>query len=215
MRKYELNEKCFEDINNGSMYWVGFLYADGYIYNNRFQLCLSNRDRSVLNQFRNFIRSDRPIREFKSQKVYDMCEIRFRSWKAVEDVKKYQLHINKDSRGRLNPILLQEENFRYFLRGYFDGDGCFYMNRNHLYSEITGYLPVLKDIKNMLVILGITGESKKITKNGKTLYRIRLAHNDTLKLGRYLYEGEMKYFLKRKYEIYNSHVERLNDKNVK
>ena len=31
MRKYQVNEKFFDELNDKSAYWIGFLYADGYM----------------------------------------------------------------------------------------------------------------------------------------------------------------------------------------
>ena len=31
MRKYNLNENFFDEINDKSVYWLGFLYADGSV----------------------------------------------------------------------------------------------------------------------------------------------------------------------------------------
>ena len=31
MRKYKVNENYFDVLNENSSYWLGFLYADGYV----------------------------------------------------------------------------------------------------------------------------------------------------------------------------------------
>ena len=31
MRKFNLNENFFDEMNEKSSYWLGFLYADGYV----------------------------------------------------------------------------------------------------------------------------------------------------------------------------------------
>jgi hypothetical protein len=31
MRKYNVNENFFDELNEKSVYWLGFLYADGYV----------------------------------------------------------------------------------------------------------------------------------------------------------------------------------------
>jgi len=31
MRKYKFNEEFFDVLNEKSAYWLGFLYADGYV----------------------------------------------------------------------------------------------------------------------------------------------------------------------------------------
>jgi hypothetical protein len=214
-RKYSLNQKTFSSLNEESAYWIGFLYADGYINQNRFQLVLSRKDRQVLEQFKNFIGSDRPIRDFYVNNGGEASEIRFRSWNMVKDVRPYELHVTKRKRNRLCPALLQYSIFPHFLRGLFDGDGGFYVDqRGYMTAELTGTMTLLSDVKQMLIHFDVLPEKRKITRNGKVMHRIRFIPSETIKLGKLLYTKGLKYKMKRKYDTYRSHVERLNEVTV-
>ena len=63
-KKYSYNENVFENIDNEeSAYWLGFLYADGYVryrekYGSELRLKLSVRDKDHLLKFKKFITSD-------------------------------------------------------------------------------------------------------------------------------------------------------------
>jgi len=210
--KYDFDDTVFSKLNNKSAYWIGFIMADGYINGNRLQLGISKKDEDVLRQFKDFIKSpDRPIREWDNN-GHPAIEVRVRSYGFKKDLERYGMGVKKKDRGRINIDLLQENIRKDFLRGYFDGDGGFYVDtRGYLFAEICGYKPTLKDIKNILVSDKVLNDSKKITKNGK-IFRIRFSASDSLRLGRYLY-GEYPniYTLHRKYNLYNSHVERLNN----
>ena len=214
-RKYQLDEKVFDSITNDSAYWIGYLYGDGNCtMENKVRLAVSYEDRDILYQFRDFIKSnDRPVKDFiLKDKQYSKLELR--SWRIHNKIIPYGLTTRKDSRGRLPVDLLQYEKGKAFIRGLFDADGCFYydgLHKNSLFAEITGYMPVLKDVKQLLVSAGVIGTNKKIVKNG-CIFRIRMAKKDTLKFIEYLYGDNPKYYLRRKFGIAKSYLERLNEK---
>ena len=171
-------------------------------------------DRELLFSFRNFVGSeDRPVKEVTRERCHN-ASFEFRSWKIHNLLNKYELTKRKDSRGRLHFSLLQPEIRKHFIRGLMDADGSFYYQTKSkdLHSELTGFKPLLKDIKNVLVEDGIINETKNIVKNG-SVFRIRLAKQDTIKLIDYLYDGkqELKYKLNRKYALATQYRERLND----
>lgn len=214
-RKYRLDEKVFDNITEDSAYWIGYLYGDGNCtMENKVRLAVSYEDRDILYQFRDFIKSNnRPVKDFiLKDKQYSKIELR--SWRIHNKIIPYGLTTRKDSRGRLPVDLLQYEKGKAFVRGLFDADGCFYydgLHKNNLFAEITGYMPVLKDVKQLLVSAGVIGANKKIVKNG-CIFRIRMAKKDTLKFIEYLYGDNPKYYLRRKYGIAKSYLERLNEK---
>jgi len=214
-RKYPLNENVFDELNETSAYWIGFLYGDGYCRENRIRFTISQKDEEFLKQFLVFIESIRPIRrrtQTINKKQYHSVEIDFRSWRIHNQLKKYGIYKRKDARHRLHINLLQPKIRKYFVHGIFDADGEFTIDkRGYLFAEINGYMPLLKDIKNILVADGIISEKKKIVKNGNTIYRLRLCATDTKKLVNYFYLNIPKFFLKRKYDLAMSHAERLNE----
>lgn len=217
-RKYKLKEKVFDTLTNELAYWLGFLYGDGNCTTeNKIRVTLSQKDKEHLFSFRNFIGSeDRPIKDRTHQiggKEYYSSNIEFRSWRVHNKIKKYELTIRKEFRKRLNIELLQPEIRRHFVRGVFDADGSFYYDghkRQWLFAEITGYKTLLKDIKNILVVDGVISSKKKIVKNN-SIFRLRLAKNDTINLIDYIYKGEPKFKMKRKYNLAQQYRERLNE----
>lgn len=216
-RKYELNQDCFNNLNNETAYWLGFLYGDSNCsQENKMRLQIQWSDRDHLFALRNFMGTiDRPVKQIITD-TSNNASIEVRSWKIHNVLKKYSITTIKKNRGRLHFSLLQPEIRRHFLRGLFDADGSFYYNTktNDLFAEITGYKPILQDVKNILVEDKIINETKNIVKNG-SVFRIRLAKNDTIKLIDYLYRTESngnkpRYFLKRKYALVKQYRERLN-----
>ena len=221
-RKYTLNESCFDTLDEKTAYWIGFLYGDGNCTTeNKVRVAVQWSDREHLFALRSFINSlDRPIKEktdnFRNTHI---ANFEFRSWKIHNALKRYNLTKIKSERGRLPFYLLQPGIRQKFLLGLWDADGSFYYdckNPNKVFSEVTGYMPILKDVKNILVEDKIISEKKKIVRNG-SVFRIRLAKEDTLKLIKYLYGDFTSYSLKRKAVFVKQYYERLNtqtDKNI-
>jgi len=211
-RKYGYNSTVFDLVNEKSAYWIGFIMGDGYINGNRLTIALAKKDEDILRQFKDFISStDRPIRNFISNNN-PAVEIRIRCWAYKKALDNYGMGLLKKDRNLVNIDLFQESVRRHFIRGVHDADGSFYVDqRGYLFSEITGYKGFLRNIKSILVADSIISEKKKITKNGN-VFRIRLSTTDTIKLGSYLYRGYPNiYCSRRKYNIFISHVERLNN----
>lgn len=214
-RKYELKEDIFDNLNRDSAYWIGYLYGDGNCTTeNKIRISISYNDYEQLIRFRNFVGSDnRPIKQFTDKMGRAYCNFEFRSWKMIESLRKYDLTKRKENRGRLNLDLLQDEFSQDFVRGLFDADGSFYydgLHKNKLYSEITGRMSVMKDVKDILVRHKVIDEGKKIVKNG-SIFRIRMAYSDTCKFIRFIYANKPKYYLPRKYGMALNYLERLND----
>lgn len=209
-RKYELNEKIFDNITPDACYWIGFLYGDGNCTcENKIRVALTNTDYQQLVRFRNFISNDtRPIKYFECNgKPY--CGFEFRSCHMHKTLSRFELTKRKENRGRLNIALMNKD----FFRGLFDADGSFYYdgrNKEHLFAEITGHMAVLKSIKELLVFNNVISDKKKIVKNG-SVFRIRLAKADTIKLINWMYADSPRYYLSRKYTLAKCYLDRLSD----
>ena len=73
--KYFFNEKYFDTINSESAYWLGFLYADGYLTkDNIIGIKLKKDDCAHLQSFLNAIHSNHPINYYVSQNEFGTCE---------------------------------------------------------------------------------------------------------------------------------------------
>jgi len=213
-RKYKLNEQVWGTLTPDLAYWIGFLYGDGNCtQENKVRVQIQWSDREHLFAFRNFIGSeDRPVKEIITDRCHN-ASIEFRSWKVHNIIKKYELTRRKSDRGRLHLRLLHPDVVKDFLRGLFDADGSFYyggQHNNYLYAEITGQMPLLVDVKNILVEAGVISEKKHIVRNG-SVFRIRFAKKDTVKLANYLYGDNPTYKLSRKYGMVKGYLDRLNE----
>ena len=213
-RKYKLNEQVWCTLTPDLAYWIGFLYGAGNCtQENKVRIQIQWSDREHLFAFRHFIGSeDRPVKEVITDRCHN-ASIEFRSWKVHNIIKKYELTRRKSERGRLHLSLLHPDVVKDFLRGLFDADGSFYyggQHNNYLYAEISGHMPLLVDVKNILVEAGVISEKKHIVRNG-SVFRIRFAKSDAVKLANYLYGDNPTYKLSRKYGMVKSYLDRLNE----
>lgn len=108
-------------------YWLGFLYADGYVSSNRntIELCLAEKDYGHLVKFKKFIGKENGINK-KQVKQYTAYRYGFRDSIIKKDLFYLGCIPNKS-------LILKFPNYEqvpknlmhHFMRGYFDGDGYF------------------------------------------------------------------------------------------
>lgn len=159
--KNTVNENYFDIIDNSEKaYFLGFLFADGYI-NHKFKSCkidLQECDVDILEKFKNAINFSGKITEYIAKKGY--------SYRSKESVVK-RIYIIND---HLSNVLenkgvhphREDEGFPYsyvpekyymdFIRGYFDGNGSIsiYNTIRGFSTNICGGTKLLNDIGNIL-----------------------------------------------------------------
>ena len=141
--KYVYNEKFFENIDTEEKaYWLGFIYADGYVcagkYNGSISsyevsIELSSVDKNHLIKFVNSINGNIGITEFTKYAgtppaYHNMCSVRIYSKKMFDDLNNIGVVQNKTFVIKF-PMFLDENLKRHFIRGYFDGDGSVFENK--------------------------------------------------------------------------------------
>lgn len=123
--KYSYNYNAFKVIDTEEKaYWLGFMYADGYVSANidKFSLSIADKDKEHLSLFRDFIVPDRPL---ESQKSQGANRITVSSKEITEDLvskgctPRKSLTLQPPAEGVIPNNLIC-----HFVRGYFDGDGC-------------------------------------------------------------------------------------------
>ena len=138
MSEYYYNKDYFKIINNEhKAYWLGFLYADGYvepIYRKdkikafRLELSLQESDEDMLLLFKKDIETNANItdRIIKSKdKNYHAKRIRINNTELCRDLMNLGCMPKKSLILKFpNHTIVPQELIRHFIRGYFDGDGC-------------------------------------------------------------------------------------------
>jgi len=137
-RRYKVDETYFDKIDSEEKaYWLGFLFADGYIRERSsgcsLELKLSYKDVEHLELFREHLKSNHLIVEgYNSVKYKDgiskshMVHLAIYSQKLVNSIKKQGIHSRKTF--TIDSPNIENNLKRHFIRGYFDGDGSFTFN---------------------------------------------------------------------------------------
>lgn len=138
-RKYYPNHNYFKILDWERFYILGFLMADGNISKRRkcLGVDLSVNDIEIIHFIRNKLSPDVPIRyrTKKSKKnISHTCSIQIYSEIIVNDLVKWNI-VPAKTGFEILPEIPEEYRFDY-LRGLFDGDGCFSINKQGLGGRI-------------------------------------------------------------------------------
>lgn len=167
--KYEYDHSFFKEINNEEKaYWLGFIYADGYIsYNEEISnyelgIELQTQDADHLRNFNKALKGNVPV-NFRERfckltgKLSNNCSIRFYSKEMVFDLERQGVLCRKSLILKELPKL-SKELLPHFIRGYFDGNGCICYDKkqNNIRADFAcGSIDFLKDIQRVLYEQGI------------------------------------------------------------
>lgn len=213
LRKFD--NKYFEVIDNcEKAYWLGFLYADGYIINNKSNrnyelgIELNIKDIQVLKDFNKALGNVHKIQEKYNEKEFNgykynthSCILRVYSKHIVDDLIKLNILPNKTYKKEYPKC---DKYFYDFLRGFLDGDGSIYKSKNVLYVKFTNsnynFLKYIKNtVENNIKI------NMSIYKENDNKYNLCVTKKeDCKKLLEKLYEDKNCQKLNRKYELYKT-----------
>ena len=203
-----LNQNYFNTIDTeDKAYFLGLIAADGHIYKNRniISLSLCKEDGyDLLTEFLKKINSNTKINLYKDKRTdykrKETCSIHLSSKILKESVIK--LGILPDKTKNLKFPIIKNSLVKHFIRGFIDGDGCYYYRNNILYTSIVGtydFLISLQKIINNNIQCNMT----KLIKHKTGVYYLCYAHNDTKKLRNWLYENSTIYMKRKKEYVLN------------
>lgn len=193
-------------------YWLGFLYADGYVKpnGNTVELSLMGSDKEHLEKFKKFLKVKKNITLSSTTcngKQFLRCRL------LVTDK---HFHDNLISKGCIpnkslilkfpNKAIFASENLIIpFIRGYVDGDGCvYYSSNNYSVFSIVGTKEFLQGIKDTFPNLFTNIYSKDKRRPDSNTYSISLGGEKSAKFGDILYANAT-IFLERKYNKFIEH----------
>jgi len=206
--KTTLNINYFNEDTEQAYYWAGFIAADGCVYKNSLIINLAEKDKKHLEKFKNSINYKKDLKKLckkhslKNPKWNDSIQysLRFQSQHIIESLKKFNIVPNKTLTYKFPKLLFNSDLVHHFIRGYIDGDGSFWVdkNRKRICFELRGTKEFLsnvsllfKDKLNLDINVTTPDSTSKIR-----LYGI----NTVPKLVDYLYKNANIY-LERKYNI--------------
>jgi DNA-binding CsgD family transcriptional regulator len=216
----QINDTYFDAIDTPlKAYFLGYIFADGWIHirsDNRgheFGMELQYRDKYILERLNEELGGLNVISYKEPEEIVicgNLCHsgksacLRVYSSRIVRGLMKNGIETNKTLK-EVFPIV-NEEYFFDFLRGYIDGDGCFWKIKNHCYMHITCATDkVLLYIQNVLQTFDI---KTSIYKEHDKKHRLICTNIDSMKkLVNHLYHDQNALFLYRKYELVKSYLD--------
>lgn len=198
VRKYKINENYFKIIDTEEKaYWLGFLYADGYIGESSgvIELSLCHEDEEHLLKFKHCLESNSPIKRKivnLKGKNYSSSRLCICNKNMIEDLISCGCVQNKSL--VLNfPTFLEEELIHHFIRGYFDGDGSVGVYDGQLRFSLIGTKNLLNSCIHHMGLY-----SKKMQSQGKAYSISYHGNNIVTKIYNYLYENSSIYLNRKK-----------------
>lgn len=220
MSKYYYNKDYFQKIDSGEKaYWLGFLYADGCICrfykgeklkSMHLEISLCIDDKHHLEKFVSAIQSNIPIKEYVNKcngKEYRSCKVTVCCTKMCYDL----INLGCTPKKTFNIVfpsydIVPEEFIKFWLEGFFDGDGCVHINKTNnkqrIEVTITGIQSMLNSIDSFLVNNKILTKSSKIYQDQRSsACSIYFYGNNAKRFLDYIY-GDTTIYLDRKYKKY-------------
>lgn len=214
-RKYQLNSNKFDVIDTEEKaYWLGWYMTDGYNHESKSAVAirLQGKDIEILEKLKLFLETTIPIYTFyrKDSKgnareyvELNVCSVHMSKTLASYGVVQNKMH-NKSIPNIPTSLI------KHFLRGYFDGDGCFSVvprkdrkNGKSLIYQVTftGNREPLLYIKNFIAAQ-LHLEDRAVSKSRRLSYILHYGgRNICYKILDWLYEDATIY-LKRKHDKY-------------
>lgn len=198
--KSSIIQNIFETIDTEEKaYWLGFMYADGYVSKDRndIELSLCLNDIQHLEKFKDFIGWSGEVKIDTNR-----CRVAFRDTKIKEGlidkgcVPQKSLILTFPSESQVPDNLIP-----HFMRGYFDGDGCICNTDKTFEVSVIGTDTFLE---KMIDKLNLRKKKIYVLGKNKNNYRYCLqSKNDAEQYLDILYK-DCNIYLDRKYEKYKN-----------
>lgn len=202
-RKYQVNDTYFSNQNSKMAYFLGFLMADGNVSktNNRIQVCLSEEDSEYLNIFYIEIGGTPVAHYITNNGKQKICRWQCLSSKIKQDLIAYDIIPNKTGFAKI-PEKLDKKFFPDFIRGYFDGDGSIYVEKNGVVGfELTSHnTEILEQVINYFEENGIPKVKIKTDNRSNINYSFKYRKTACKKIYNILYNTQDCICMKRKFD---------------
>lgn len=194
------NEEYFNNIDTKEKaYWLGFIYADGSVSqenskDKRLEIGLSSKDEKHLQKFADIFDKtvSRKIVKLSNNKEYSQSRIFIQN----NLIYKRLINLGVCPRKTYSDDLSIFDNIskgliNHFIRGFFDGDGTVYFDKNYGNCTIgfIGRLSLMSKLKEILKTIGISEKSLNIynVKKSET-YELRCgARKEIVKFKEFIY----------------------------
>jgi intein/homing endonuclease len=221
--KYKVNEKFFDEWSHEMAYVLGFIYADGSMEDapaiRGKYVRVTNTDKDRIELIKTLLESE--------HSVYVQPTIGNRKTRYLLRIGNRTLYRRLAEIG-LTPHKsltipfpnIPKEFLGAFILGYFDGDGCAFLEKN-THGNLKRLLTIFTSSSHLFLVTlrellqthaGVS--DKKITNHGSTLstYQLRYSTKDSLLIFKYMYNSptHIRLGLGRKYAIFIKYLDLRN-----
>ena len=204
-RKYQSDEKFFQSIDSESKaYWLGFIYADGYITGSSLGITLSEKDKNHLEKFSRSIGSTYPIHTYVYSGYKDVLASRviIKSNMLVDSLITHGCYYNKSLILRW-PTTIPHDLMSHFVRGYMDGDGSIYISKIKYGSSFKLRFEGTKEfLEGLMDFFKINLTLQKRNHDNKNSFTLDIGGNKKVLEKLDILYRDATIFLDRKYERY-------------
>jgi hypothetical protein len=227
-RLYPIDFDYFKEINTEEKaYFLGFLYADGTIFdgggaNSRYEirLMLHTQDRDILERFsraiylgkdkteeNEFIDDNGVFRSYPRVKIYSKRMMNHLIGWGCTPRKSFSIRM---------PTFLSDDLLHHFIRGYFDGDGCICItNPDHPRVDFSSNCIFIGELIAILTKNGMRCNKPGVNSENPLSGNVQMSSIDSvLKCYHYLYD-DATIFMQRKYNSFQELIAYTNEKRKK
>lgn len=209
LRNYNVNDSYFKQQSHNMAYILGLLASDGCISKdtNHFYIDLQESDEEILYKIKEELEFEGPIQHYTNNSGCKFSRLRICSRTMKKDLEHYGITAKKTFTLK-PPLFLDEQYYISYIRGYFDGDGCIYIDFDKY--KYNWYIcgarkEVIEWIRSILLnkygLITYLHSTTKILSQGDPFYMAQIYKRDTIiKLFEILYVPNS-LFLNRKYQI--------------
>jgi hypothetical protein len=198
-----LDDLMFSDasnLNEYSSYFLGFIASDGHVRKRQIVIKINKKDIDILEKLKHYLSIESPIKMIEG----NFCELTISSKRMCQDLClllgiDYNSKSHKKSHSIKFPLGLSEENYRHFIRGFFDGDGWVAKSLDHHGIPSCGYTTNSIDM-----LLGIYHKANIIAYFNKKGMSIKYTGRSFLAFLDYIYKDSSIY-LDRKFKLFSIH----------
>lgn len=206
-------------------YVLGYLFADGSMYKSArgSYINVTSIDKSTIEKIKSLLKSEHTIREVKPKIVHfnhqsknyktkTAYTLRIGNRALYEDLLRLGMYPNKSLTIGFPDV--PTKALPHFVRGYFDGDGCVYLEKGKGLTQesILKRLSVIFTSGSEYFLTGLRekleesmGISQGKVYNGNGAYRLRYNTKDTMGLFSFMYKNSHGLSLKRKFDIFKAY----------
>lgn len=195
---YSINGQYFDNIETARQaYWLGFLAGDGAVIQNKLIINLSIKDKIILEQFNEDIKSDNVIHQYGK-----FVNLTITSDVLVKSLQPHNIVPNKTRLFTISDKIPTHLLGSYIL-GLNDADGCFSVDKKRgLRMSLLGTTAAMKQVQNILIEqCGVN--KNKLQKHHSTSYVKYLVYSGNKQLAKivdFLYR-DVDFSLPRKHQI--------------